>query len=109
MVNSDAATQTMSADEEVRVNSYVQLNREAGKLINQRLVSLEFGSESTEGTRVLVPTRESWEYRYLSVSTLQSLTPTYTASYETTYTLISPRPGVWVVDSVAAKALGEVK
>jgi hypothetical protein len=109
MVNSDLATQTMSAEEEVRVSSYVQLNKEAGKLINQRLVSLDFGKASKEATRSLVPTRESWEYSYLSIGALKSLTPTYTASYEVTYTVISPKKGIWVVDSVAAKPLGEVK
>jgi hypothetical protein len=109
MVNSDLATQTMSPEEEVRVNSYVQLNKEAGKLINQRLVLLEIGKPSKESTRSLVPTRESWEYSYLSIGALKSLTPTYTASYEVTYTVISPQKGIWVVDSVAAKPLGEVK
>ena len=34
---------------------------------------------------------------------------TYTASYETTYHVMLLKPGTWVVDSVDANALGEVK
>jgi hypothetical protein len=109
MVDSDVATLTMSSGEEVRVNSYVQLNKEANKLINQRLTSLRFGTSSRLGTRTIVPTRESWEYSYLAIDTLRSLSPTYTVSYEATYTLVSPRPGLWIVDAVQAKSLGEVK
>ena len=109
MVNSDVATQTMSADEEVRVNSFVELNKENNKIINQRLVAITFGKPSTEATKTLVPTHESWEYSYLALDSLKSVSPTYTASYEVTYTVISPRRGLWVVDSVNAKPLGEVK
>jgi hypothetical protein len=109
MVNSDAATPTMSPEEEVRVNSYVQLNKEANKLINQKLLALTFGASSREGTRAVVPAHESWEYSYLAIDTLRSLSETFTVSYDTTYTLTSPRPGVWVVDSVAATPLGDVK
>ena len=109
MVNSDAATPTMSAEEEVRVNSYVQLNKEANKLINQRLLEVRFGSVSEVGTRTVLPAKESWEYSYLAIDSLKSLTETLSVSYDTTYTLISPRPGVWVVDSVEARPLGEVK
>jgi hypothetical protein len=109
MVNSDVATPTMSSSEEVRVNSYVQLNKEANKLINQRLTSLSFGTTSREGTRTIVPTHESWEYSYLAIDTLRSLSPTYSVSYEATYTLVSPKPGLWIVDAVEAKPLGEVQ
>jgi hypothetical protein len=109
MVNSDAATPTMSPEEEVRVNSYVQLNKEANKLINQKLLVLKFGASSREGTRTVVPAHESWEYSYLAIDTLRSLSETFTVSYDTTYTLTSPKPGVWIVDSVAATPLGDVK
>jgi hypothetical protein len=72
-------------------------------------VTLKFGKPASEGTRTVVPTRESWEYSYLSIDNLRSLSPTYTVSYDTTYTLVSPMRGVWIVDTVEAKPLGEVK
>lgn len=109
VADSTVATQTMSPAEEVRVDSYVQLNKQAGKVIDQRLLSLTLGEPSTQGTRTVVATHESWEYSYVGIDTRKSLTPTYTVSYDATYTVVSPRPGAWVVDSVDARPLGEVK
>lgn len=109
MANSDLATPTMTPDEEVRVNSYVQLNKERQRVIDQRLTALKFGDVTVEATRAIVPASESWEYRYLSIDGKSVVTPTYTARYETTYTVLAVAPNRWLVDSVEAKALDELK
>ena len=98
-----------SPAEEVRVNSYVQLNQERGRLIGQKLVAFTPGVTSIDGTRAVLPAREDWEYRYLSLDGAKALTPTYTASYDATYTLVRVSPKRWLVDAVKAKPLGEVK
>jgi hypothetical protein len=109
IANSDVATPTMSPEEEVRVNSYVQLNNEKQRFINQKLDSLTLGKPSIEGTRAIVTAREAWQYSYISKSTSKSISPTYSVSYESTYTVVQPIEGVWVVDSVQAVPNGEVK
>jgi hypothetical protein len=109
MANSDLATRTMSPAEEVRVDSYVENNKEQGQILDQRLTSIAFGKSTLQGkARVIVPAHEVWEYRYLSLLEVPA-SPLYTASYDTTYTLVSQVPGRWVVDGVEAKALGEIK
>lgn len=107
---SDAALPTMSNYEEVRVDSYVQYNLQQSRVIDQSLDSITFGKTSTEGTRTLVPTHETWTYRYVSVKTAgKTLEGPYKASYDATYTVIQKSKGTWVVDSVQATSLNEVK
>jgi hypothetical protein len=109
IAQSDVATPTMSAAEEVRVDSYVQLNIEQSRVIDQVLGSITFGKQSHEGTKTLVPATEKWTYRYVSIETAgKVLEGPYSASYETTYTVVKS-PAGWVVDSVEAKASDEVK
>jgi hypothetical protein len=106
---SEVATATMSAFQEVRVDAYNQYNLENSKLLDQSLASITFGKPSTEATRVLVPAKEDWTYRYVSISEAgKTLKGPYKASYENTYTVVKAKHG-WVVDNVAVKALGEVK
>jgi hypothetical protein len=109
IANSDVATMTFSGDEEVRVNSYIQLNEQASKIIDQRLVKFTPGKVSVEGTRAVMPAKEDWSYRYLSLVGTKPLTPFYSVSYDTTYTLIRTAPKRWLVNSVEATAYGEVK
>jgi hypothetical protein len=106
---SGAASATMSAAEFVRVDAYVQLNIEKKQLIDQSLTSITVGKPVVETTHTLVPTKEQWTYTYLSIAVgNEILGGPYTASYDTTYTVFK-KDGHWVVDSVAAKALGTVK
>lgn len=107
--DSTVTTATMSAAQEVHVDSYIQLNLESSRLIDQTLTSITFGKQSVEGTHTLVPAKEHWTYRYVSTKAVnQTLSGPFSASYDTTYTVVKTAGG-WVVDSVAAKALGEVK
>lgn len=106
---SAVATPTMSASQEVRVDSYTQLNLQNGKLLDQTLSSITFRKATIKGTRALLPVRENWTYRYVSIKTAgQTLEGPYSASYDTTYTVVKTKRG-WVVDTVAVKPLGTVK
>lgn len=109
IMNSDVATRTMSAEEEVRVNSYLEKNRQDGVYLDQALESFNAGRVvSTGETRALVPAREVWSYRYVSISK-GTASPFYSATYDATYAVIAKAPGTWIVDSVQVKAMGEVR
>jgi hypothetical protein len=110
ITESSAATQTMSAEQEVRMDSYVQLNLQKSQILDQQLASIVFGKPSVEGTHTLLPARENWSYRYVSISEVgKTVRGPYKASYDTTYTVIKNQKGNWVVDNVAVQAIGDVK
>ncbi len=106
ILNSDVASQTFSPYEEVRVNSYVELNRQEGRAIDQRLLKADVRSERSKGSTATVALRESWVYRYIDTKTSVYKTPAYTATYDTTYTVVKQK-GNWVVDSVDAEPVGD--
>lgn len=107
--SSEVATPVLSADEGVRIDSYIELNRQQGKRIDQQLTSISFGRQSADGTHTLVPTHEVWRYTYVSATDAKPIGQSHQATYDATYTVIPVRSGVWVVDNVVAKPLGEVK
>lgn len=108
MANSEIPTATMTPEEGVRVDSYIQLNRIDGKGIEQSLESFEITSVSQETTTAVVTAREAWRYRYFSLETLKYVSEELKASYETTYALVA-QSGAWLVDGVEATPEGEVK
>lgn len=108
MANSDIPTATMTPDEGVRVDSYIQLNRIDGKGIEQSLEDFSVVSVSEESSSAVVVARESWRYRYFSLDTLEYVSEPYVASYDTTYTLLAGATG-WVVDRVEAAPEGEIQ
>ena len=104
------ATSTMTPLEEVRVDAYTQLNLQRKVLLDQTLVSITFGKPSVGTTHTLLPAREQWTYNYLSVGVGNKVVEgPYAVSYDTTYTVAKGKKGVWLVDSVKAKALDPVK
>lgn len=109
MANSSAATDTMTPYEHVRVDAYVELNRQEGRALEQELTVFEVrGQESTDATAT-VATYEEWVYRYFSIDTLEYLSEEATASYEATYTVLWQPDSLWLVDKVDVTTLGEVK
>ena len=109
IATSDVATPTMSAKQAVRVDSYTQLNLQKSRVIDQTLKSITFGTQSVGSTSTLVPAREQWTYRYVSIKTVgQTIGGPYSVTYDTTYTVVKTSTG-WVVDSIQVKALGTVK
>lgn len=107
---SQVATTTMTSYEEVRVDSCVQYNIQKKRLIDQTLTSITFGTPSVGSTSALVPAKEKWTYRYVSIETAgKTVGGPYTADYDATYTVVKSKSGDWVVDSVAVKPQGTVK
>jgi hypothetical protein len=106
---SDVATATMSGNQWVRTDAYIQFNLEQKRLIDETLTSLTVGKASVGPTSTLVPAKELWSYRYASTDQgNKTVGGPYTASYDTTYTVVKKK-GVWVVDSVKATPHGTVK
>lgn len=107
---SSFATATMSSYEEVRVDSYVQYNIQQKRLMDQTLKSITFGTPSVETLRAILPAKEKWTYRYVSIDTGNKVIGgPYTASYDSTYTVVKAKNGDWVVDSVKATPQGTVE
>ena len=109
IASSDVATPTMGAKLAVRVDSYTQYNLEKSRVIDQTLKSIIFGTPSVGSTSTLLPAKEDWTYRYVSIKTVgQTIGGPYSISYDTVYTVVKTDKG-WVVDSIKVKALGTVK
>lgn len=105
VLNSDVATQAFGPNEEVRVNSYVELNRQKSRALDQRIVNYQVKSVTTEGATATVSATETWKYRYIDTKTGKYASPINEASYDTVYTVILGKTG-WLVDSVKATAVG---
>ncbi|MDY0340441.1 MAG: hypothetical protein RBS17_04440 [Coriobacteriia bacterium] len=106
---SRVALPTMSTNQEVRVDSYIQYNIQQGRLLDQALTSITFGEQREDAERVHVPVKESWSYTYVSTeSEADIVSGPHEVSYEATYTVI-PQGDDWVVDEVKATALGTVE
>lgn len=106
---SDVASHTMSPEEAVRVDSYLQYNlAERNRRIDQQLVRLRVREQAEKDARAELSATEQWEYRYLTSDGGRSTSPTHAVSYETTYTLVRTAQG-WVVDSVEATPLDDVQ
>jgi hypothetical protein len=104
------ATPTMSAQEDVRVDGYIQYNIQQSRLISQKLVSITFGKPKVTATSTLVPVKENWTYSYISTAVGNKVVGgPYTATYDATYTVIKAKGGTWIVDSVDAKAEGALQ
>lgn len=108
MANSDIASVALTPYEGVRVDSYIELNREKNQGIEQQLVRFQKRHESREGTQTLISGREEWRYRYFSLDKLKWVSPVYNASYDATYTIVKDPKG-WLVDKVEATPLSDVK
>lgn len=110
ILNSDVASPTFSPYEEVRVNSYVQLNLQEQRAIDQRLLDVQVRDIQSGDSTATVAVTETWKYRYIDTKTGDYSTPAYDVSYDTTYTVVKNADGGWVVDKVAADSRsGEVK
>lgn len=109
ILDSNVATHTFSEWEEVRVNSYVEFNRQQGRAIDQRLVDFRVESvdpvDWTDETTVTVTARETWRYRYIDTKSVKYNTPAYSETYDTVYTVVNVPEKGWLVDKVKASSL----
>jgi hypothetical protein len=107
---SAVATPTETGPEDVRVDSYIQINLQRARVIDQKLESITFGKQSVGSTSTLVPAKEKWTYSYLSIASGNALlSGPFTVRYDSTYTVVKDSKGVWLVDSVKATPLDTVK
>jgi hypothetical protein len=106
--NSAIALPTMTSTESVRVDSYVELNREEGRVLEQQLVDFQVKSLRTTKTAATLVAAETWRYRYIDVKSRRYKGPEHTARYETTYKLERSKAG-WLVAAVDAKALTPIE
>jgi hypothetical protein len=110
IATSDVASPTMGPDETVRVDSYIQYNLQKNQVIDQTLASITFGTPSVGSTSTLLPAKEKWTYRYVSIKTAgKTVGGPYSASYDTVYTVAKSATGVWQVFSVKATPQGTIK
>lgn len=107
ILDSDVATPTLTPEEEVRVNSYVQYNKEKGRAIDQKIVGFEVTDVRTEDDTATVKVKESWEYRYIDFVQRAYSSPVYKVQYDSTYTVLRQPDGRWLVARVRAQAIGE--
>lgn len=106
VLDSDVATHAFSEWEEVRVNSYVELNRQNSRAIDQRLVEFESELVESKGDTATVSAREVWTYRYISTADGTYDSPAHSVTYETTYTVVNVDGKGWLVDKVEVNPLG---
>lgn len=107
---SQVALPTMTAHQEVRVDSYIQYNVQQRRLIDQTLQSITFGTPSVESTHTLLPARETWTYSYVSIARAgEIIGGPYEAIYDATYVVVRNDRGDWIVDSAEAKPLGKIQ
>ncbi|MDZ4168888.1 MAG: hypothetical protein U1E26_04430 [Coriobacteriia bacterium] len=107
VLNSDVATHAFDEWEEVRVNSYVELNRQESRAIDQRLLKFEPRAVETKGDTATVSAREEWVYRYISTGDGTYSTPRHEATYDTTYTVVNVQDKGWLVHKVEATPIGD--
>lgn len=105
----DEASPTATSEENVRIDSYVRFNLEQGRAIEQTLTAFRIGSVRAEGGTATVTAAEEWRYRYVSAPAGGQSSPVHGVSYDTTYTVVRAPDGRWRVDSVEARAAGEVR
>jgi len=108
IANSDVATQTFTPFEEVRVDAYIELNRQENQAIEQTITVLEVREASTREPTATVSAHEEWRYRYFTLDTIEWIGDENEIAYETTYTVVLQPDGRWLVDSVEATPLSEV-
>ena len=105
--DSELAASTMTPDELVRVDAYIEFNRQRNRRIEQQLVDFDKRSESVESTYALLTADERWRYGYIAVDSGQPTGDQNEAAYRTRYELVLDG-GVWKVASVDVSATSPV-
>lgn len=103
VADSQVARQAFSDSEEVRVNSYVELNRQKGRAIDQRLIGFEVRSVESEGDTATVSASETWRYRYIDIESGAYQGGANDATFESVYTVVRKAEHRWLVDKVEVR------
>ena len=103
--DSEVATAVMTPYELVRVDSYIELNRQEGVALDQELLKIDIvDSNIRDEDDSFVSAHEEWEYRYFSISEGIYTTDRTEVQYDTFYSLRLEGDD-WLVDSVEATPL----
>jgi hypothetical protein len=106
--DSDASSHTMTLEEGVRVDAYIEFNRQEDRAIEQEIVRFDAPPASVDGTVAVLPAEEEWLYRYIAISTGSYDGPLHEISYDATYTLVLDGDR-WLVDLVEATPLTDLE
>lgn len=98
--DSDVASHAVSAYQQMRVDSYIELNRQKQRAIEQQLVDASYRVLEREEPTATVAGTEAWTYRYVSPDGNRYLGDISEVSYEVTYTVILEAARGWVVERV---------
>lgn len=109
LANSEVASATMTPFEWVRVDAYIELNRQQDRGIEQALDVFELVGSVVQEPTATVSAREAWIYRYFSLSSQEYISDSLFTSYDTTYTVVHQADGAWLVDRVDAVPRAEVE
>jgi hypothetical protein len=107
---SNVAQAVCGSDEGVRVDSYIEYHLENRVLLDQKLLSLQLGTPTTNATSTLVPATEKWTYEYLAADKVNNphVSGPFEVSYDSTYT-VTKQGSNWVVASVKTVSHGTIK
>jgi len=102
LANPSLVQEVCTPAEAVRVDAYVELNRQEGQAIEQHLEVFEVRETRTMETTAAVVTYEEWRYRYFTLDAVEYVGRQLEASYDATYTVLRLGDGRWRVDAVEA-------
>lgn len=108
LADSEIASQTMTPYEWVRVDSYIEFNRQQGRGIDQTITAFDVRGMTGKEPTVTVSTYEEWLYRYFDLETEKYTSADLTATYDAKYTVVKSG-GTWLVDKVDVTPVGTVK
>jgi hypothetical protein len=109
VVDSQVASSVMDPYEWVRVDAYIEKNRQEGRGIDQRLVGFEVLDVTSSESTATVETTEDWAYRYFGPDGAyigEELTARYSVRYSV---LKDAERAEWLVEKVDASPDGEVE
>ncbi|MFA5844967.1 MAG: hypothetical protein WC971_09095 [Coriobacteriia bacterium] len=107
--DSEVSSFTYTPNHSVRINSYIEANREQARGIDERLQRFVIKGTQISGDHARITAREDWKYRYFDLAGGKYRSSWYTVSYDSNYYLELTPDRRWVVDVVDAQARGTVK
>lgn len=109
IVNSQVAFDYMTSWEFVRVDAYIEKNRQENKAIDQQIVKFSINEVSGSESTKTVETSEEWKYRYFRPGGTY-ISEELTATYAVRYTVVRAEDrDAWLVDKVEPVPQGKVE
>ncbi|MDZ4178386.1 MAG: hypothetical protein U1E29_04015 [Coriobacteriia bacterium] len=109
VVDSQVASAVMDPWEWVRVDAYIEKNRQESRGIDQRLIGFEVLGITSSDSTATVETAEEWTYRYFGPDGVP-IGDELTARYSVRYSVLKDAErSEWLVEKVDATPQGEVE